>query len=71
MHKKAAKDIKEQLEAMGDNSAEKIKMLQQKLLEKTHEFNKLDRTHNSQKVSSLDLHLSAVRSCVTVLKQNF
>ncbi len=57
MHKKAAKDIKEQLDAMGDNNTEKIKMLQQKLLEKTHEYNKLDRTYTTQKVSQFPLAL--------------
>jgi hypothetical protein len=50
MYKKASKELKEQLEALGENKDEKIKMLHTKLLEKIHECNKLDRNIASQQV---------------------
>lgn len=54
---------------MGDNNAEKIKMLQQKLLERTHEFNKLDRTYTSQKVSQSPSSPCISRWTTTLLTQ--
>lgn len=52
MYKKASKELKEQLEALGENKDEKIKMLHSKLLEKIHECNKLDRNIASQQVAA-------------------
>eukprot|EP00961_Rhodomonas_salina_P137815 1853746-Rhodomonas_salina.1 len=46
MHKKATKDVKEQLDAV-EGPNEKIKFLQQKYLDKVHEANKLDKQNGT------------------------
>ncbi len=62
MHKKATKDVKEQLDAV-EGPTDKIKFLQQKYLDKVHEANKLERQNASLQVWQLPRLFPSCKPC--------
>lgn len=64
MHKKATKDVKEQLDAV-EGPNEKIKFLQQKYLDKVHEANKLDKQNGTLQVRAC--RSARFRNCYLIL----